>query len=74
MIDHPIRRRLQVEVRQLSEMTDAFGNTIDLRDNASINPGAKKLSRKEAKQKARHKKLRQKRGEKVTDSESDSDW
>jgi elongation factor 3 len=58
----------KVEIKQLDEMTDAFGNTVKIKQDA------KKLSRKDKKQKDRLKKLRKKRGDAVTDSDSDGDW
>jgi len=59
----------KVEIKTLDTMTDAFGNTVKVKQDA------KKLSRKEKKQKERLKKLRKKRGDAVTDSDSDEgDW
>ena len=58
----------KVEIKQLDEMTDAFGNTV------KVAKDKKKLSRKEMKQKARLKKLRKKRGDVISDDSDDDGW
>ena len=60
-----------VEVGQLNEMMDAFGNAVKIKQMDTKKPSR---TCKETKQKARAKKLRIKHGEKVTDSDSDGDW
>ena len=57
----------KVEIKHVDTMMDAFGNEV------KIKQGKKKLSRKEAKQKQRLKALRKKRGDAVSDSDSDDD-
>ena len=58
----------KVEIKQLDEMTDAFGNTV------KVAKDKKKLSRKEQKQKVRLKKLRKKRGDVISDDSDDDGW
>ena len=55
----------KVEIKSVTEMTDAFGNTV------KIKAAKKKLSRKEKKAKERLKKMREKRGDAVSDDEDD---
>jgi len=53
----------KVEIKKVTEMTDAFGNTVE------VKKAKKKLSRKDKKAKERLKKLRQKRGDVVSDDD-----
>ena len=55
----------KVEIKKITEMTDAFGNTVQIKQ------AKKKLSRKDKKAKDRLKKLRKKRGDVVSESEDD---
>merc|ERR1712150_116955 len=54
-----------VEFKAMETMTDAMGNEVKVKQEK------KKLSRREAKQKAKERKLRKERGEEVSDSEED---
>merc|ERR1712008_283368 len=54
-----------VEFKQMETMTDAIGNEVKVKQEK------KKLSRREAKQKQKERKMRQARGEEVTDSEEE---
>jgi len=55
----------KVEFKAMETMTDAMGNEVKVKQEK------KKLSRREAKQKAKEKKMRQARGEEVSDSEDE---
>merc|ERR1719354_958025 len=55
----------KVEFKAMETMTDAMGNEVKVKQEK------KKLSRREAKQKAKEKKMREARGEEVSDSEDD---